>query len=128
MKSKVILLSLLLCMAFSYELAAQAFQPEEGKGMVVFYRKKKFAGSAIAFNVQDSQRTYGNLRNGDVIKVSVEPGEHTYYSKVFREDAITLNVAEGEVVYVKASIRAGYYAGRPKFELMDEKRALKDMK
>ena len=82
----------------------------------------------MRFNVQDSERTYGELRNGAVIQVSVDPGEHTFYSKIFREDAITLNTEAGKTYYVKATVRVGYYAGRPKFELVDEKKALKDMK
>ncbi len=110
------------------DAVAQTTQTEEGKATIVFYRKKKMAGSAIKFSLQDSQRTYGDLKNGDVIRVSVDPGEHTFYSKVFREDAITLYVEAGKTYYVKTSIKAGYYAGRPKFEQVDEKKALKDMK
>ena len=128
MKLQIISFSILFCLVFGSEALAQVEQPEEGKATVVFYRKKKMSGSALKFNVQDSERTYGDLKNGDVMNISVDPGEHTFYSKVFREDAITLNVQAGKVYYVKATIRMGYYAGRPKFEQVDEKTAMKDMK
>ena len=128
MRSKFIATSFLFCILFSLDAFAQITPPEEGKAAVVFYRTKKMTGSALRFNVQDSERTYGELRNGDVIQISVDPGEHTFYSKIFREDAITLNTEAGKTYYVKATVRVGYYAGRPKFELVDEKRALKDMK
>lgn len=86
------------------------------------------SGGALKFNIQDSQRTYGELKNGDVMYVSMEPGEHTFYSKVLSEDAITLITQAGQVYYVKATIKVGYYAGRPKFEQVNEKTALKDIK
>ena len=125
---RILSLSLFFCLFAIPDSVAQVPQPEEGKSLIVFYRKKKMAGSAIKFSLQDAQRTYGDLKNGDVIYVNVEPGEHTFYSKVFREDAITLNVEADKIYYVKTAIRAGYYAGRPKFEQVDEKTALKDIK
>jgi len=128
MKLHAVILSLFFCLLFAFDSLAQVPQPEEGKAMVVFYRKNKMTGAALKFNVQDSERTYGELKNGDAIYASVDPGEHTFYSKVFREDAITLNVEEGQVYYVKATMRVGYYAGRPKFDQVDEKTALKDLK
>ena len=127
-KSKVISLSILFCLIFAFDSIAQDYRAEEGKAKVVFYRKKKFSGSAIKFSIQDSKRTYGDLKNGDVLEISVEPGEHTFYSRVFREDVITLNVEEGKVYYVKTTIQIGLYAGRPKFEQVNEKTALKDIK
>lgn len=128
MRSKFISISLLFCLLFSFDAFAQIAPVEEGKAAVVFYRKKKMSGSALRFNIQDSERTYGELRNGDVLQINIGPGEHTFYSKVFREDVITLNVEAGKTYYVKTTIRVGYYAGRPKFDLVDEKTALKDMK
>ena len=125
---RLISLSLLFVLVFTIDSWAQIPEPKEGKGMIVFYRKKKMSGAALKFNLQDSERTYGELKNGDVIYIDVEPGEHTFYTKVFREDAITLQVQEGEICYVKATMRVGYYAGRPKFEQVDEKTARKDIK
>ena len=125
---QIIFLSLFFCLIVGFESIAQIPQPEEGKSLIVFYRKKKMSGGAISFNIQDSQRTYGNLKNGDVIYANVDPGEHTFYSKVLSEDAITLNTEAGKVYYINAKIIVGYYAGRPRFEQVDEKTALKDIK
>mgnify|MGYP000046798434 CR=1 FL=1 len=127
-KLKAISLSIFFCLILKIDTVAQIPQPEEGKAQIVFYRKKKMSGAAIKFNIQDSERVYGDLKNGDVLTISVNPGEHTFYSKVFREDAITLNVEEGKVYYVKTTIRVGYYAGRPKFDLVDEKTGQKYLK
>ncbi len=125
---QIISLSLFLCLIVGFDSFAQVPQPEEGKSLIVFYRKKKMSGGAIRFSIQDSQRTYGELKNGDVMYVNVDPGEHTFYSKVLTEDAITLFTEEGKTYYVKATIKVGYYAGRPRFEQVDEKTALKDIK
>ncbi len=125
---QVISLSIFFCMIFKVDSVAQIPPPEKGKATIVFYRKKKMSGAAIKFNIQDAERVYGELKNGDVLHISVDPGEHTFYSKVFREDAITLNVEEGNIYYVKTTIRVGYYAGRPKFDQVNEKTAQKEMK
>ena len=106
---------------------AQVNEPEEGKGTVVFYRKKKFSGGAITFNVQDSDKNYGPLLNGGLITISVDPGERTFFSQVLSSDAVTLNIEEGKTYYVRASVKVGYYAGRPKLEQVNEKTALKEM-
>jgi hypothetical protein len=112
----------------SLSVCAQISNNEEGKALVVFYREKKFSGSAIQFNVKDSEKHYGQLKNGTTMKVYIEPGEHTFFSQVISSDAITLTVEAGKTYYVKGSVKMGVYAGRPKFSQVDEKKALKEMK
>jgi hypothetical protein len=94
----------------------------------VFYRSKKFSGSAITFNIQDSDKNYGPLKNGGLITISVDPGERTFFSLVLSSDALTLNIEENKKYYVRASVKTGIYAGRPKLEQVDEKTAQKEMK
>jgi len=108
--------------------SAQIAAPEEGKGLVVFYRTKKFSGGAIKFSVKDSEKSYGQLTNGSIIKIQVEPGEHMFWSQVISSDAITLTIEEGKVYYVKGTVKMGAIAGRPKFNEVSEKKALKEMK
>lgn len=112
----------------SLNAPAQIPTPEEGKGLVVFYRTKKFSGSAIKFSVKDSERAYGQLKNGTIININVEPGEHMFWSQVISSDAITLTIEEGKVYYIKGTVKMGAIAGRPKFNQVDEKKALKEMK
>lgn len=127
-KLKVFSLSIFFCLIFNMDLFAQNNQTEEEKGTVVFYRNKKFSGSAITFNIQDSERNYGPLKNGGVITISVDPGERTFFSQVLSSDAVTLNIEAGKTYYVKAAVKAGLYAGRPKLTQVDEKTAKKEMK
>jgi len=119
---------LFIILLSSLEASAQIPEPEEGKGLVVFYRTKKFSGSAIKFSVKDSEKSYGQLKNGTVIKINVEPGEHMFWSQVISSDAITLTIEEGKVYYIKGTVKMGAIAGRPKFNQVDEKKALKEMK
>jgi len=119
---------LFIILLSSLEASAQIPEPEEGQGLVVFYRTKKFSGSAIKFSVKDSEKSYGQLKNGTVIKINVEPGEHMFWSQVISSDAITLTIEEGKVYYIKGTVKMGAIAGRPKFNQVDEKKALKEMK
>ena len=126
-KLQLFYVSLFLCLTFTSQSFAQIPEPEDGKGLVVFYRPKKFSGGAITFNIQDQDKNYGPLKNGNVIYVQANPGQHTYFSQVISADAITLTIEPGQVYYVKAIVRVGYVAGRPKFEQVDEKKALKEL-
>jgi len=127
-KLHIISLSLFFCLIFKFDAFSQIPQPEDGKGLVVFYRQKKFSGGAIKFSVKDTEKNYGQLTNGSVINISVDPGEHTFFSQVISSDAITVKVEEGNVYYVKATVKTGAIAGRPKFKQVEEKTAHKDMK
>ena len=127
-KLQVVSLSIFFCLLFNIDLFAQINQPEEEKGTVVFYRKKKFSGGAITLNIQDSERNYGPIKNGGVITITVDPGERTFFSQVLSADAVTVNIEANKTYYVKAAVKVGYYAGRPKLTQVDEKTAKKEMK
>ena len=101
---------------------------EEGKGLVVFYRSKKFSGSAIKFTVKDNRGEYGQLTNGSIIYVTVEPGSNTFWSQVISSDSIIIEAEEGKIYYVKGTTKMGVVAGRPKFNLVEESKALKEIK
>jgi hypothetical protein len=124
----VSIISFIALMTMTFAVSGQELQPEEGKGLVIFYRTKKMGGAAIKFSVKDSEKSYGQLKNGTIIKIQVEPGEHLFWSQVISSDAITLNIEEGKVYYVRGTVKMGAIAGRPKFNQVDEKKALKDMK
>ena len=78
---KLFVLSLFLFSSLMMDagLYAQNSAAEDGKGTVIIYRKKKFSGSAITPNIQDSERNYGPIKNGGVLTIKVEPGERTFF-------------------------------------------------
>ncbi|MDC9723997.1 MAG: DUF2846 domain-containing protein [Urechidicola sp.] len=123
----VFLFTLLLSTNFA-AFAQKIPEVEEGKGLVIFYRSKKFSGSAIKFTVKDNRGEYGQLTNGSIIYITVEPGSNTFWSQVISSDSITIDVEEGKTYYVKGTTKMGAVAGRPKFNLVDEKKALKEIK
>ncbi|MGH8109680.1 MAG: hypothetical protein ACREO1_13310, partial [Arenimonas sp.] len=53
-------------------------KPENGKGLVVFFRANRFAGSAVSFKVREGEVELGKLKSGTYILAQVEPGKHTY--------------------------------------------------
>lgn len=129
MNIKILLFSLIFFASISnLKLQAQSYAPDEGKGLVVFYRTKAFSGGAIKFSVKDSDKSYGQLTNGSIIKINVAPGEHTFWSQVISSDAISLTVEEGKVYFIKGTVKMGALAGRPKFQIIEEKKALKEIK
>jgi hypothetical protein len=120
---------LIACLAMTFALvsersmSAQVPDADPDKGLVVFYRAENFKGGAIRFNVQHSDGVIGTLTNGSFVYKYVEPGEHTFWSRVISEDSITLTVEAGKVYYVKGETKMGLYAGRPRFTQVSETEA-----
>lgn len=117
----------LLLISTSLNAQTEIPEVEEGKGLVVFYRAKKMKGGAIKFTVKDNRGEYGQLTNGSMISVPVEPGSNTFWSQVISNDSITFEVEAGKVYYIEATVKMGVVAGRPKFHLRKESKALKDI-
>lgn len=127
MKLKINLIFFTCCLLFSSAALGQIVNEKEDQALVVFFRAKKFSGGAIQFNVKDSDKHYGQLKNGTIMKVYTEPGEHTFFSQVISSDAITLNLEAGRTYYVQGSVKVGALAGRPKFNEVDEKKAMREI-
>jgi hypothetical protein len=115
------------CFLFSSTALGQIANEKEDLALVVFFRAKKFSGGAIQFNVKDSNKHYGQLKNGTIMKVYADPGEHTFFSQVISSDAITLNLEAGNTYYVQGNVKMGALAGRPKFKEVDEKTAIREI-
>jgi len=87
--------------------------PPPGKGLVVFFRPKNFAGSAVGFIVRENDVELGKLRNANWFAVPVDPGMHTYVVHSEAKDVTNLDIEEGQTYFVSASVNMGFFAGRP---------------
>ena len=120
----LLLLAGLLVQPSHEAVSADVPSIEPGKGLVVFYRPKKMKGAGIAFRIFESPgSSVGTLANGTVLFRQYEPGQRTFDANtpsVAGSDLITVDVVEGQVVYVRGEILLGWPAGRPKFTLMSE--------
>ena len=86
---------------------------------MVFFRPKKFAGSAIGFKVRENEVALGKLRNGKYFTVEVEPGSHTYVVHSEAKDVTNTEAEAGETYFLSASISMGFMAGRPNLSPSD---------
>ena len=101
-------------------LPAGISPPPEGKGQIVFFREKKFAGSAIRYKVREGDTELGKLSSGSYFVLPVEPGTHQYTVHSEAKDILTLEVEAGETYYVVGSITMGFLAGRPNLSPSDQ--------
>ncbi len=115
----VLILSLPILHAQSTELA----QVKEDQGLIIFYREKALKGAAIRFNLNHGQEPIGALKGGTSLHRYVEPGQHTFWSKVVSQDSVTLDVVAGETYYIKGVVQLGLVAGRPKLTVVPESEA-----
>ncbi|QNP41527.1 DUF2846 domain-containing protein [Lysobacter solisilvae (ex Woo and Kim 2020)] len=94
--------------------------PQEGKGLIVFFRPSKFTGAAIGFKVREGETELGKLRSGKYFVANVEPGTHQYTVHSEAKDVLTMEVEAGETYYVQGTITMGFMAGRPNLSPSDQ--------
>lgn len=94
--------------------------PPEGKGQIVFFRDKKFAGAALSYIVREDNKELGKLSNGTWFVHVTEPGRHAYVVHSEAKDVLNLEVEDGETHYVSGSISMGVLAGRPNLSPSDQ--------
>ena len=94
--------------------------PEQGKGMVVFYRPSGFAGAAIGFIVREGTTELGKLRSGKYFVLQVAPGKHTYVVHSEAKDELTIDVDAGETYYIEGEVGMGILVGHPHIKPSDK--------
>jgi len=103
--------------------AAEVPAAKSDKALVVFYRVKSLKGGAIGFNVKQGEAAIGVLANGSMFYRHVEPGQHTFWSQVISQDAVTLDVEAGKTYYVEGITLIGLVVARPQLRQVDESQA-----
>ncbi len=94
--------------------------PPAGKGQVVFFREKKFAGSAIRYMVREGTTELGKISSGVYFVLAADPGKHTYSVHSEAKDDLTLEVEAGETYYVISGVTMGFMAGHPHLTPSDQ--------
>ena len=103
--------------------AAEIPEVKDGQALIVFYCEQRVAGAAIQFHVNQNSQPIGALTNGSVMFRDVDPGQYGFTSQVVTGDSLSLTVEAGKIYFVQGTVRMGYFAGRPKFTVVDEAKA-----
>ncbi len=125
---KIITTPLLISMLCATALINQAIaagvpEAKADKALVVFYRTKSFKGGAIGFNVKQGETVIGALDNGSMFYKYVEPGQHTFWSQVISQDAVTINAEAGKTYYIEGITLIGLVVARPQLREVNESQA-----
>ncbi len=107
--------------AGAQDAAAPAASAAGGtSGTVIFFREKKFAGSAIRYKVRENGVELCKLKSGTFCSVTVPVGKHEYVVRSEAKDVLTLEVESGETYYVLGGISMGFMAGHPNLSPSDK--------
>ncbi|HET9679211.1 MAG TPA: hypothetical protein VFP95_01470 [Gammaproteobacteria bacterium] len=82
-------------------------------GLVFFYRKDEFAGSAVNFRVYHGKKVIGALGSGTFFYYYCKPGEQVFWSETEVKDSVYLDILPGKVYYVNGETDMGFWAARP---------------
>jgi pyruvate/2-oxoglutarate dehydrogenase complex dihydrolipoamide acyltransferase (E2) component len=100
--------------------AGKIAAPPQGKGQIVFFREKKFAGAAVKYKVREGETELGKLSSGTYFVHVTDPGAHAYTVHSEAKDILNMEVEAGETYYVIGSISMGFLAGRPNLSPSDQ--------
>jgi hypothetical protein len=109
--------------ASASETATDALpQPKSDKGMVCFYREKKFAGWQVSYyNIKESNAVIGALRNGSYFYYEVSPGTYTFLADMLNgKSSRTVTVEAGKTYYIAGSLENGVLGFTPKLSIVSE--------
>ena len=95
-------------------------EPKPGKGLVYFYREKKFAGMAISYNIKLNNAVIGALANGTYFFYEADPGTYTFVASTEASVSRTVSVVEGKTYYISGGVEMGMFAGRPALKVESE--------
>ena len=110
-------------------LAAPAIPaPEAGKGLIVFYRGGTSAGMAARFTIEGPSGVVGEMKQGAVLFAQMPPGEHLFRVPEANSTEGVIPVKAGETIYIRCYLDAATNAGKLQFQVVDEARAMKDMR
>jgi hypothetical protein len=98
--------------------SAPAAASSDAPATIVFYRAKRFQGSALKPSVFVDETRVGSLHNGDSVQYSLAPGNHRVYS-TDKSTGIDLEVKPGQTYYVRIDILVGFWKGHGGVTLVD---------
>ncbi|WP_444677474.1 DUF2846 domain-containing protein [Halomonas sp. E19] len=98
-------------------------EPQENEGMVYVVRPE-LKGTLVRFNVflndQQPSSEVGHTRGKQHIYFPVSPGRHTVYSKAENWASVDIDVAPGEVVFLRQEARMGVVMARNALTQIDD--------
>jgi hypothetical protein len=78
-------------------------------GTVVFYRIRRFVGSALEPSVYCNDQELANMDNGRYFKAALAPG--SYICRSTDQTVVSFNLAPGETRYMRVEILTGFMKG-----------------
>src|SRR5437764_5016487 len=90
-------------------------RPKPGKGLVIFYRERHFAGSAMGYDILDNSAPIGGLNNGSFFTYHATPGKHRFSAVGAASDEKVIRIEAGKTYYIRGEVQLGLMLeiGRP---------------
>lgn len=85
---------------------------------LVFYREKKFTGSALRYTIWMDGVEVADLKNGSFFMIKAAPGEHKLHADE-EKDEFTIVVEEGKTYYYRGDLKEGLWKGHGRLSPVD---------
>ena len=88
-----------------------------GKAVIYIYRPSVF-GAAVMYNVKHGDRVVATTKARGYYPYITDPGEVELNASTESAASITLDVKPAETYFVRASVSAGFFIGRPRLQVV----------
>lgn len=97
------------CAATGNSFVSTAAAPND-KSVIIFYRPKMYAGSAVDFTIVDNGKQVMDIQNGQYIKYVTDPGMHRLHTDTMVIDKpLTLDLKAGETYFIRTGLKKGMW-------------------
>jgi len=88
--------------------------------LIIIYRAKNFAGSAVSYNLYADDILITRIKNGSYFEFMYPAGEVEFWAKTEAKESLKTKLEAGKTYYLECSVRFGAFVGRPNLIFADK--------
>lgn len=130
---KLLVITLVSCLSLTTAFAQDVSIPaEKDKAVVVFYRKKQFAGAALNFTIRANGQEICRLSNKRYLIYKTPPGKTEFTTvagglNIPDKDKLVLNLQAGKVYYIQGDMITRFFTNKMELSEVTESTAQKNL-
>lgn len=106
--------------------AIRNLNPIEGKA-IVYVIRSSLLGALVKIGVECDDQNIGATKAKQYVYVILDPGEHTFSSRMENKALLDLTLEAGKIYYIKQKVKMGLVMARVGFELMNDSEGRKTL-
>ena len=99
----------------------------ENISLVYIYRPEKFIGALVSYDIKAGDEYVVNLQNGGYFPYITKPRPVEFWAETEAKSSVSLVIKPGREYYIRGTVVAGIFIGRPKLEVVSPENAKQEI-